>query len=177
VGSVGTRCWVSLSVARGESDPILLQIKEAEASVLEPFVGRSQFANHAQRVVEGQRLMQAAGDILLGWERTLGVDGVWRDYYVRQLWDWKASVDVDTMDPEVLGIYGQICAWTLARAHARSGDPIALAAYVGRGPVLDQALARFAAVYADQNEIDRAGLVTAIRTGAVPASDPDRFAG
>jgi hypothetical protein len=173
VGSVGTRCWVALLVSRDNDDPIFLQVKEAEASVLEAFLGRSQYENHGQRVVEGQRMMQAASDILLGWERNLGMDtGRPRDFYVRQLWDWKASVDVDSMPPTVLGLYGEICAWTLARAHARSGDAIAIAAYLGQGDVMDQALSSFAAAYADQNEADHAALTAAIASGAVNAAEP-----
>ena len=123
VGSVGTRAWVVLIVGNDGDDPLFLQIKEAEASVLEPFLGKSKFANHGQRVVEGQRLMQAASDIMLGWFRTPGIDGVTRDFYIRQLWDGKASALIETMSPRGLRVYAEICAWTLARAHARSGDP------------------------------------------------------
>jgi uncharacterized protein (DUF2252 family) len=173
VGSVGTRCWVALFVGRDESDPLLLQVKEAEASVLEPFVGKSRFANHGQRVVEGQRLVQAAGDVLLGWHRTVGADGVARDFYMRQLWDWKASADVDRMSVEVLGIYGEMCAWSLARAHARSGDAIAIAAYLGSSDTTDRALAEFAGSYADQNLLDCQALVDAIAAGRIRA-DPVR---
>ena len=169
VGSVGTRCWVALFIGRDDQDPLFLQVKEAEASVLEPFVGASRYANHGQRVVEGQRLMQAASDVLLGWQRTTGADGVSRDYYMRQLWDWKASADVDRMSPELLGVYGQMCAWTLARSHARSGDPIAISSYLGAGDSMDRALAEFAAGYADQNERDHRALTGAIASGAIEA--------
>ncbi len=169
VGSVGTRCWVALFIGRDEQDPLFLQVKQAEASVLEPFAGASTFANHGQRVVEGQRLMQAASDVLLGWQRTTGVDGVTRDFYMRQLWDWKASADVDRMSGELLGIYGQMCAWTLARAHARSGDPIAIAAYLGSGKAMGTALTEYAGGYADQNERDHRTLTDAIASGVIAA--------
>ncbi|MGO9027649.1 MAG: DUF2252 domain-containing protein [Acidimicrobiales bacterium] len=171
VGSVGTRCWVALFVGRDTGDPLFLQVKEADASVLEPFVGKSRFTNHGQRVVEGQRLMQAASDVLLGWHRAVGPDGSSRDFYMRQLWDWKASADVDGMPPKVLGIYGEMCAWTLARAHARSGDAIAIAAYLGSGDAIDRSLTRFAGTYADQNQRDHRALVDAITAGTV-AADP-----
>jgi hypothetical protein len=169
VGSVGTRCWVALFVGRDHGDPLFLQIKEAEAAVGEPFLGVSEFPHHGQRVVEGQRLMQGASDIFLGWDSFRGDDGTSRDFYVRQLWDWKLSVDVESMTPEALGIYAEVCGWTLARAHARSGDPIAMSAYLGAGDRFDGALARFASSYADQNERDFAALTTAIATGAVQA--------
>jgi hypothetical protein len=169
VGSVGTRCWVALFVGRDLGDPLFLQVKEAEAAVGEPFVGKSEFAHHGQRVVEGQRLMQGASDIFLGWDQFLGEDGVTRDFYVRQMWDWKASAAVEQMVPEVLGIYAQICGWTLARAHARSGDAIAMGAYLGGGDRFDQAMCRFAAAYADQNERDFAALTQAVATGRIDA--------
>lgn len=169
VGSVGTRCWVVLMTGRDMVDPLVLQVKQAESSVLEPFVGASAYTNHGQRVVVGQRLMQAAGDVFLGWDRGTGVDGVTRDFYVRQLWDWKASAEVATMTPTVLAAYGELCAWTLARAHARTGDRIAIAAYLGTGNTFDRALARFAATYADQNGHDHARLVDAIAGGRVGA--------
>jgi uncharacterized protein (DUF2252 family) len=154
VGSVGTRCWVALLLGKDEADPLFLQVKEAEASVLEPYVRKSRFANHGQRVVEGQRLLQTAGDILLGWTRAVGIDGVERDCYVRQLWDWKVSPTVETMTPDILKIYAQLCGWTLARGHARSGDRIAIAGYLGTGVGFERAIADFAAAYADQNERD-----------------------
>ena len=136
VGSVGTRAWVVLMMGRDGQDPLFLQAKEAEASVLEPYVGASEFGNHGERVVEGQWLMQAASDILLGWLPAIGIDDQERDFYVRQLWDGKRSVDVETLPPEGLAIYGRVCGWTLARAHARSGDRIAIAAYLGKGETL-----------------------------------------
>ena len=131
VGSVGTRGWIVLLLGRDETDPLFLQVKEAEASVLEPYLGKSAFDNHGQRVVDGQRLMQAASDIFLGWIRIEGLDGMSRDFYVRQLWDWKGSADVETMSPQAMTVYAELCGWTLARAHARSGDAVAIAAYLG----------------------------------------------
>jgi len=169
VGSVGTRAWVMLMLGRDGEDPLFLQAKEAQTSVLEPFLGKSEFANHGQRVVEGQRMMQSASDIMLGWDRITGVDGVERDFYVRQLWDWKASAEIELMDPERLGIYAQMCGWTLARAHARSGDAIAIAAYLGTSDSFDRALASFAELYADQNERDYAALQEAVASGRLTA--------
>jgi uncharacterized protein (DUF2252 family) len=169
VGSVGTRCWVSLFVGRDNEDVLFLQVKEAEASVLERFIGKSALNNHGQRVVEGQRLMQAASDILLGWQRIVAPDGLTRDFYMRQLWDWKASAMVDTMEPEILGIYAGMCGWTLARAHARSGDSIAIGSYLGGGMVFDEAVAEFASAYADQNDADHQSLLDAIARGTVAA--------
>ena len=170
VGSVGTRAWVALFVGTTEDDTLILQVKEAEASVLERFVGRSAYNNQGQRVVEGQRLMQAASDIFLGWQRVSeGVDGRPHDYYVRQLWDSKMSVNIDVILPEGLGVYAQLCGWTLARAHARSGDRIAIGSYIGASDVFAQALARFATAYADQNDTDHEALVKAIADGSVPA--------
>ena len=170
VGSVGTRAWVALFVGASNADTLILQVKEAEASVLERFVGRSAYHNQGQRVVEGQRLMQAASDIFLGWQRvSQGVDGRPHDYYVRQLWDWKLSADIDLMQPDALGIYAQLCGWTLARAHARSGDRVAIGSYMGGSDVFPQALARFAAAYADQNDADHQALVKAIANGTVAA--------
>jgi len=167
VGSVGTRAWVALMLGRGNDDPLILQIKEAEASVLERFLGNSTYTNHGQRVVEGQRIMQATGDIFLGWARVAEVDGVSRDYYMRQLWDWKVSADVDSMSPELLAIYGQVCGWTLARAHARSGDAIAIGSYLGSSDTFDRAVTEFAHAYADQNAKDHQALVAAIAAGTV----------
>jgi uncharacterized protein (DUF2252 family) len=169
VGSVGTRCWVALFVGRDASDPLFLQIKEAEAAVGEPFLGPSEYPHHGQRVVEGQRLMQGASDIFLGWDSFTGDDGVTRSFYLRQLWDWKASVDIDTMSIEALGIYAEVCGWTLARAHARSGDPIAMASYLGNGDRFDRALSTFASSYADQNQRDFDALTQAIADGRVVA--------
>ena len=154
VGSVGTRAFIMLALGRDDDDPLFLQFKEAEASVLEPFLGRSEYQNHGQRVVEGQRLTQAASDIMLGWIRTEGFDGVKRDFYVRQLWDAKGSAIVELMEPVELTGYAELCGTELARAHARSGDSIAIAAYLGRNDTFDRALAEFAEAYADQNERD-----------------------
>ena len=154
VGSVGTRCWIVLMVGRDQKDPLFLQIKEATDSVLEPFAGKSRYSNHGRRVVEGQWLMQSASDIMLGWVTVKWLDGPQRHFYVRQLWDWKASADIDTFTPDDLVRYGQVCGWALALGHARSGDPIAIAGYLGRGDTFDLALAAFADAYADQNESD-----------------------
>jgi uncharacterized protein (DUF2252 family) len=170
VGSVGTRAWVILMLGNDGSDPLFLQGKEAEASVLEPFLGRSKYANHGQRVVEGQRLMQSASDILLGWIRAPGLDGITRDFYIRQLWDGKGSAIVEAMDPDTLTSYAQLCGWTLARAHARSGDAAAIAGYLGNGDAFDRALAAFAEEYADQNERDYAALKQAVDAGIVQAA-------
>ncbi len=169
VGSVGTRAWVLLLVGRDSSDPLFLQAKEARPSVLEPFAGKSEFGNQGKRVVEGQRLMQAASDLFLGWLRTTGPDGKRRDFYLRQLWDWKTSADVETMLPSGMAIYGRLCGWTLARGHARSGDAIAIAAYLGRGDSFDCALTEFAELYADQNEEDHRALLEAIDGGRLEA--------
>jgi uncharacterized protein (DUF2252 family) len=169
VGSVGTRCWIALMLGRDDADPLFIQIKEAEASVLEPHAGRSGFANHGQRVVEGQRLLQASSDILLGWIKTTGVDGVERDYYARQLWDWKFSADIDSMTPATLGIYARLCGWTLARGHARSGDRIAIAAYLGSGQSFDKAISEFAVAYADQNDRDYATVAAALKEASEPS--------
>jgi uncharacterized protein (DUF2252 family) len=170
VGSVGTRCWIVLMLGRDDSDPLFLQVKEAEESVLSRFAGASKYANQGQRVVAGQRLMQASSDIFLGWQRTeAGLDGQQRDFYVRQLRDWKLSLDIETMVPRVMALYGQLCGWTLARAHARSGDRIAIAAYLGGSDVFDQAVTRFAAAYADQNERDYDALRAAVASGRISA--------
>jgi uncharacterized protein (DUF2252 family) len=169
VGSVGTRAWIALLLGRDHGDPLFLQVKEAQESVLAPYAGASEFRNQGRRVVEGQRLIQATSDIFLGWYSTNGLDGVHRDYYVRQLWDWKFSALVDQMTPSTMGIYGEACAWTLARAHARSGDRIAVAAYLGSGPRFENAIAEFAEAYADQNDRDHRALVDAIETGSVAA--------
>ncbi len=169
VGSVGTRCWVALFMSEDANDVLFLQVKEAEASVLERFTAKSTISNHGQRVVEGQRLMQAASDIFLGWQRIELPDGGHRDFYVRQLWDWKASASFEKMSPEILSIYASICAWTLARAHARSGNATAVGAYLGSSDVFDQALAEFARSYASQNERDHKALLKAIASGIVVA--------
>ena len=136
VGSVGTRAWVVLLLGHDESDPLFLQFKEAQPSVLEPFLGKSAFEQHGQRVVEGQRMMQAASDIMLGWERVETIDGETKDFYIRQLWDAKASAEIELMNAAELRAYGRACGWTLARAHARSGDRVAIAAYLGSGDVV-----------------------------------------
>jgi uncharacterized protein (DUF2252 family) len=170
VGSVGTRVWIILMLGRDDGDPLFLQMKEAQRSVLEPHLGPSEFANHGQRVVEGQRLMQATSDIMLGWIRTTEwIDGVDRDFYVRQLWDGKGSAPVDVMKRSVLTSYGELCGWALARAHARSGDPIAIGSYLGSGDVFDHAMASFAERYADQNERDYEALGDAVGSGRLEA--------
>ncbi|WP_306317401.1 MULTISPECIES: DUF2252 domain-containing protein [unclassified Streptomyces] len=167
VGSVGTRCWIILLLGRDDHDPLLLQAKEAQTSVLADFAGAGAHVNQGERVVVGQRLMQAAGDIFLGWERVAGLDGQERDFYVRQLRDWKAIPQADLMTPGVMSLFGRACGATLARAHARSGDRIAIAAYLGRSDRFDRALARFAESYADQNERDHQALAAAARDGRV----------
>jgi uncharacterized protein (DUF2252 family) len=169
VGSVGTRAWVILLEGRDGNDPLVLQAKEAVASVLEPFVGKSAYSRHGQRVVEGQRLMQAASDIFLGWDTVKGLDGKPHDYYIRQLWDGKLSGDLMGMTDSGFAAYGRSCGWSLARAHARSGDRLAIAAYLGSGRSFDKALVRFASAYADQNELDHQALADAVATGSVVA--------
>ena len=169
VGSVGTRCYILLLVGRDDGDPLFLQVKEAGPSVLEGFLGPSAYRHHGQRVVAGQRLMQAATDIFLGWQRITGLDGVTRDYYVRQFHDWKGSADVDTMDVRGATLYSRICGATLGRSHARWGDRIAIAAYLGKGPAFDRAIAEFAEAYADQNERDYAAFTAAVASGRLPA--------
>jgi uncharacterized protein (DUF2252 family) len=172
VGSVGTRCWIVLLLGRDANDPLFLQIKEAQASVLEPYLGKSAYDNHGERVVAGQRLMQATSDIFLGWLRSKEtLDGAERDFFVRQLWDWKTSVDLDTILPEGLALYGEVCGFLLARAHARSGDRIAIASYLGKGDTFDRALAEFAVAYADQNERDHAALRQAADEGRIPVRE------
>jgi len=171
VGSVGTRCWIVLMHGPRDDDVLFLQAKEAEASVLERFTKKSQYSNHGARVVAGQRLMQASSDILLGWQRSVGADGVARDYYVRQLQDWKGSIDTEDAIPEGMKVYGELCAHTLARAHARSGDRIAIAAYLGNNASFDKALARFAESYADQNERDYEAFAAACKSGRLHAEE------
>ena len=168
VGSVGTRAWIILMLGRDGGDPLFLQAKEAQASVLEPYVAKSKYANAGQRVVEGQRLMQAASDIFLGWERVDGLEGVKRDFYVRQLRDWKGSWPPEGMAPAAMAVYGRVCAQALARAHARSGDRIAIAAYLGKGDQFDRAMATFAERYADQNERDYEALRAAAEKKRLP---------
>jgi len=168
VGSVGTRCWLALFVGRDDNDPLFLQVKEAEHSVLERFLEPTAFEEQGQRVVEGQRLMQATSDIFLGWERIGAADSIDQrnhDYYVRQLWDGKGSAVVEIMTPRTMGMYGEMCGWTLARAHARSGDPIAISAYLGTGRSFDKSIAAFSQAYARQNEKDHQALVDAIAGG------------
>jgi len=170
VGSVGTRCWIVLLTSRDDEDALILQAKEAQPSVLATYLEPSTFSNDGERVVTGQRLMQAASDTFLGWDKVTGIDGQVRDFYVRQLRDGKGSVDITKIVPEALTAYAEICGWTLARAHARSGDRIAIAAYLGSSDVFDQALVRFAEAYADRNERDHAALVTAISDGRLQAT-------
>jgi uncharacterized protein (DUF2252 family) len=170
VGSVGTRCWIVLLIGQDQADPLFLQVKEAPKSALSGYVGASRYNNQGQRVVAGQRLMQAASDIFLGWQRTsAGLDGVTRDFYVRQLRDWKFSMDINAMVPRGMKTYAKLCGWTLARGHARSGDRIAISAYLGRGDVFDRAIADFAAAYAEQNQRDYDSLVSAVDSGRIPA--------
>ena len=174
VGSVGTRCWIALMLGHDGSDPLFLQVKQAEESVLSRFAGASAYASQGQRVVAGQRLMQASSDIFLGWQRVdADLDGQPRDYYVRQLRDWKSSAGIDTMPPGDMRSYGELCGWTLARAHARSGDRIAIAAYLGSSDAFDRAVAQFASGYADQTERDHNALVAAVASGRIKAArDP-----
>jgi uncharacterized protein (DUF2252 family) len=170
VGSVGTRAWIALMAGRDRQDPLFLQVKEAEASVLEGFLSPSQFSNHGERVVTGQRLMQAASDIFLGWLHvSKGLDGKPRDFYGRQLKDWKGSAEIEQMVPEGLAIYGRLCGWTLARAHARSGDRIAIAAYLGNSSSFDRAILEFSEAYAEQNERDYQALSAAVSSGRIKA--------
>ncbi|WP_340378165.1 DUF2252 domain-containing protein [Streptomyces sp. SS7] len=169
VGSVGTRCWIVLLLGKDDEDPLFLQAKEADESVLAPYAGASGFRTQGERVVAGQRLMQATSDIFLGWERVTGADGRRRDFYVRQLRDWKGIAVAENMSPKQMGLFGRLCGATLARAHARSGDRIAIASYLGRADVFDRALATFAELYADQNEKDHQALLDAVRAGRVLA--------
>jgi uncharacterized protein (DUF2252 family) len=170
VGSVGTRAWIALLLGCDGTDPLLLQMKEAERSVLEQFLPRSRFANHGRRVVTGQRLMQASSDIFLGWLHVgAGLDDTPRDFYVRQLKDWKGSAEIEQMVPRGMAAYGRMCGWTLARAHARSGDRVAIAAYLGRGPSFERAIVQFAAAYAEQNRRDYTALRDAVAAGRVAA--------
>jgi uncharacterized protein (DUF2252 family) len=170
VGSVGTRAWIALMLGRDGQDPLFLQLKEAEASVLEEFLGPSEFSNHGERVVTGQRLMQASSDIFLGWLHVEeGIDGGNRDFYGRQLKDWKGSAEIEQMKPSGLAAYGRLCGWTLARAHARSGDRIAIAAYLGKGTVFDRAIVEFSQAYAEQNERDYRALAKAVKSGRITA--------
>ncbi len=169
VGSVGTRCWVALLVGRDNDDPLFLQVKEAEPSVLEPYTSASPYPENGRRVVEGQRLLQATSDALLGWNTVHGADDRPHDYYFRQLWDWKVSADIETMLPVAMATYAQMCAWVLARGHARSGDALAISAYLGKGDVADHSFTEFARRYADQNAQDHQALLDAIAAGDVEA--------
>ena len=169
VGSVGTRTWIVLLTGRDGDDPLFLQVKEARPSVLERYTVRDRARNHGQRVVLGQRLMQVDTDIFLGWLRATATDDTARDYYVRQLWDWKLGADVELMSPTRMAVYGTLCGWTLARAHARSGDRVAIGAYLGSGKAFDRAIGAFAEAYADQNERDHAELEKAARAGRIAA--------
>ena len=169
VGSVGTRAWMVLLLGRDNDDPLFLQVKEAQPAVLEEFTEKSEYDNMGERVVAGQRLMQSASDIFLGWDRIKGVDGVERDFYIRQLRDWKGSAEIDTMPLQGMRSYARMCAWTLAKAHARSGDAIAISSYCGGSDTLDRAIADFAVAYADQNEKDHQALVDAVKSGRIKA--------
>jgi hypothetical protein len=169
VGSVGTRCYLMLLVGRDEKDPLFLQLKEARASVLERFLGRSTYRHHGERVVVGQRLMQGATDIFLGWQRIKGLDGLTRDYYVRQFHDWKGGANIDNLRVPGATFYGRLCAATLARAHARWGDRIAIASYLGKADTVDRAIADFAVAYADQNERDYEAFTSAVKSGRLTA--------
>ncbi len=170
VGSVGTRAWIALMLGRDESDPLFLQFKEAQSSVLEDYTAKSEFANHGQRVVAGQHLMQASSDIFLGWLHVeAGIDGAARDFYGRQLKDWKGSFETEGALPQGMGLYGRVCGWTLARAHARSGDRIAIATYLGGSDAFDRAIADFSTAYADQNDRDYRGAQRAATDGRVKA--------
>jgi uncharacterized protein (DUF2252 family) len=169
VGSVGTRAWIALLLGRDGEDPLFLQLKEAEASVLEEFLPASEFDNHGERVVVGQRLMQASSDIFLGWVRVPGLDGKTRDFYGRQLKDWKGSAEIEQMVPDGLAAYGRLCGWTLARAHARGGDRIAIAAYLGKGTTFDRAILDFSHAYSEQNERDYKALAAAVKSSEIVA--------
>ena len=169
VGSVGTRAWIALLLGRDGGDPLFLQLKEAQPSVLEEFTQKSAVKSNGERVVNGQHLMQAASDIFLGWTAVTGIDGVARDFYGRQLKDWKGSAEIELMVPQGMQLYARMCGWTLARAHARSGDRIAIGAYMGSGDTFDRAVAEFAEAYADQNERDYKALTDAIASGRIEA--------
>jgi uncharacterized protein (DUF2252 family) len=170
VGSVGTRAWIILMEGADDTEPLFLQAKEAQPSVLAAYCGRSQYSNQGERVVAGQHLMQAESDIFLGWTRVAAPDGVDRDFYVRQLKDWKLSLPIEQMIPSGMKVYARMCGWTLARAHARSGDRVALAAYLGGSAKFDNAIADFAETYADQNERDHAALQAAVKDGKTAAT-------
>ncbi len=158
-------------LGRDDNDPLFLQIKEAEASVLEPYLGKSAYSNHGRRVVEGQRFMQSASDIFLGWDRAKGPDGIDHDFYFRQMWDGKFSAQIELMEPGLLSVYADMCGSTLARAHARSGDRIAIASYLGSGDGFDRAVASFSAAYADQNQRDFEEVIAAVKAGVLEAHE------
>ncbi|MEW1637082.1 DUF2252 domain-containing protein [Streptomyces sp. NPDC093801] len=171
VGSVGTRCWIVLLTGRDEDDPLLLQAKEAQDSVLAPYTAPADYGNQGRRVVTGQRLMQAASDIFLGWMRVTGIDGAERDFYVRQLLDWKGSIPAETLRPEGLSLFARACGFSLARGHARSGDPVAIAGYLGMADTFDRAVAAYAEAYAEQNLRDYDAFLEAARTGRVATAE------
>jgi uncharacterized protein (DUF2252 family) len=171
VGSVGTRTWICLLLGRDENDPLFLQVKEAQASVLAPYVGDAVVAHQGERVVLGQHLMQPVSDVFLGWCHATGPDGVVRDFYVRQLSDWKIAADVANMSATTMELYGETCAWALAAAHARIGDRIGIASYLGSGPQFDEAVTAFAEAYADQNDLDYRSLLDAIESGRIEAAE------
>jgi hypothetical protein len=170
VGSVGTQAWILLMDAEDGLDPLLLQAKQAERSVLAAYAGESRYGHQGERVVEGQRLMQAASDIFLGWQRTTEPGDIRTDYYLRQLRDWKYSAPIERLDPAAMADFGQLCGWTLARAHARTGDRFAIAAYLGGSPKFDEAIADFGVSYADQTERDHAAFAEAVASGRVQAA-------
>jgi Uncharacterized protein conserved in bacteria (DUF2252) len=172
VGSVGTRCWMLLLLGDDSRDPLFLQAKEAGPSVLEDYVAHDAYDNAARRVVEGQRLMQTVGDIFLGWVQAEGFDGATRDFYVRQLRDWKGSAELERLLPAGMKAYGELCGRTLARAHARSGDRIMIDGYLGRGSGFDVAVGEFARKYADRTADDHAALMRAVLSGQVPSAPP-----
>jgi uncharacterized protein (DUF2252 family) len=171
VGSVGTRCWIALMEGVDRGDPLFLQVKEATASVLEPYCGASEYGTAGERVVAGQRLMQATSDIFLGWTGAIDPEGRRRDYYVRQLRDWKGSVDLERATPRTLRAYGEVCGWTLARAHARSGERFAISGYLGKGDGFERAMTGFAEAYAERNQADHAALRAAVAEGRIEAAE------
>jgi uncharacterized protein (DUF2252 family) len=174
VGSVGTSAWIALFLGRDEEDPLVLQIKEAQLSVMEEFVGLSEYRNSGERVVAGQRTMQASSDIFLGWLKVdQSMAGGSRDYYVRQLRDWKGSIVIEATDPNAMSVYGRLCAWTLAHAHARSGDRIAIAGYLGRSDAFDRAILAFSEAYSEQNDRDFKTLADAVAAGRIRAEHLD----
>jgi uncharacterized protein (DUF2252 family) len=171
VGSVGTRVWIVLLIGRDIEDPLFLQVKEAGPSVYEQYLGKTEYEFAGQRVIAGQRLMQGASDPLLGWENVVGVDGKEREFYVRQLKDWKGSAKIEKLTPAQLSNYSAMCGRVLARAHARSGDRFAIAAYIGKGKKFDDAIARFATAYADQNDRDYARMCEAVEAGEIEVQE------